>query len=492
MPRRRRRFPPAWRTMLVLGGLVVAAGSLAVVPPEEGTSQVLAVTEERPGDGGGGGGGPTTRTIVEQTGGTAGGGGAGLRCAPGANGGATDVGITGTSIKLGATVVDSGIGATFLRDARFGILAVKNKVNRRGGVCGRRLEVKLIDDGWSFERGGKFLKDLVEGEGVFALAVVPSSEGLRNVSISGYLERQGVPVVGSDGMLIHQYTDPSIWPVAASTISQMHVMAKQAHDAGARHFGIVYETKFRFGKEGALAFNNAVERLTGAPIPGFSDPLANPRCQERFCGIASDQGSYGGEINTFNSACGDREPKCDFIALLLEPSTALKWLTGGGLGPSSDRRVGGPQPLFTRSFAEECGERCHNMWLWTGYNPPIGANLGKPGIAEYVTDIKSTSTSADFTNMFTEGAYLGMSVLVKALEDVGPDLTRARLMAVLDGMTFESGLSAPLTWRPGNHFANVRVQAWSIQYKDRFNGWRDEKVSLADPWVGEDIPASET
>jgi ABC-type branched-subunit amino acid transport system substrate-binding protein len=415
---------------------------------------------------------------------------AGLECASGRNGGATDVGVTGNSIKLGATVVDSGIGAAFLRDARYGILAVKDKVNRAGGICGRKLDVKLVDDGWSFQRGGDFLRSLIEDDKVFALSVVPSSEGLKNISDAGYLRQQGVPVVGSDGMLIHQYTDPTIWPVASSTISTMHIIAKFAHDDRfqARNFGLVYESTYHFGIEGAYAFNRAVERLTGQEVPGYSDPTRSPRCFKRFCGIQAGQPAYTAEIQTFNDACFSVEPRCDYVVLLLEPATALTWINGGGY-IAGGGRTSGVSPLFTRDFAEQCGTKCNGIWLWIGYIPAIEGNIGRPAVAAYIDDITHASSSADPTNSFVEGAYVGMSTLVEALRRTGPDLTRARLKAVLDSMTYDPGLTlAAMRWGAGNHFANVHMQAYSIQFKDRFSGWRDERAALADPWVGQDIP----
>jgi branched-chain amino acid transport system substrate-binding protein len=481
------RLTPAWRSLAIAAGIAVAAAAIAVSPPKRASTTVLtsgAPARGAPGSKGGPARGGTRAPVAAP--------GVppavpGLACAPGSNGGATDVGVTAGAIKLGATVVDSGIGASFLRDARFGMVAVKDAINRAGGICGRKLELVLVDDGWESLQGGDYIRDLVEDKKVFALAVVPSSEGLKNVSDSGYLRRKGVPVVGSDGMLIHQYDDPYIWPVAASTVSAMHVMAKQAFDAGARHFGIVYESTYHFGLEGAYAFNAAVKRLTGHDIDGYSDPLKNQKCEGRFCGIAAGRPSYSTEIDTFNSSCLT-QPRCDFVALLLEPATAISWLTGGALGPGEQVRMGGPQPLFTRNFAQQCGTKCNGLWLWTGYDPPVGANASKAAVSQYLDAVKATNSSADFTNTFVEGAYVGMRMLVEALARVGPDLTRARLIGVLDSMTFDSGLSAPLTWRPGNHFANVRLQAWSIQFKDRFSGWRDEQTQLVDPWVGQDVP----
>lgn len=486
------RFPPAWRTLAAAAAFVAVAASLAVSPSKRPVTRLVLraggslSTEVGPPTARG----PARTVVVQQAPrGAPSIPAAGLSCIAGRNGGATDIGVAATEVKLGATVVDSGIGASFLRDARYAMIAVKDKINRAGGVCGRRLGLTLVDDGWDFQRGGDFIRNLVEDKKVFALAVVPSSEGLKNVSDAGYLRKKKVPVVGSDGMLIHQYTDPYIWPVAASTVSTMHIMAKHAFDVfKARNFAIVYESTYHFGIEGAFAFNESVKRLTGKEIPGYSNPLSTPRCQKRFCGISAGQASYATEIETINSACQDVAPGCDFIALLLEPATALIWLKGGAMNPGSGFRVGGPQPLFTRKFAEECQGLCNGLWLWTGYDPPIGRNLGRARMTTYVNDVKAASTSADYNNTFVQGAYIGMELLVEALKRVGPDLTRPNLKAVLDAMTFESGLGPKIAFKAGNHFANVRMSAYSIQYKDRFAGWRDERTTVADPWVGMDIP----
>lgn len=485
----RRPFRPAWKTFALAAGVALVGATIAILPPRAAGTRTVVTRAE--GDRG------TAATVdsrkrvegragrVVQRG--------GLQCAAGRNGGSTDVGVSDRQILLGATVVDSGVGASFLRDARYGMLAVKNKINRAGGVCGRGLEMILIDDGWDFALGAKFIKNLVEDKKIFALSVVPSSEGLRSVSDQGYLQDHKIPVIGSDGMLVHQYRDPYIWPVAASTISTMHIMVKYAYDhLEARDFGLVYERSYRFGKEGAYAFNKAVRKLTGDDVPGYEDPTGNQAgCRKRFCGIEVGD-SYEDEQNTFNGSCAqpqDGKPPCDFVGLLLEPSTALSWMTGS-LVPTGNRHMAGPQPLFTREFAEQCGQRCHNMWLWTGYDPPIGGNLGRPAIREYVGDIKSTSTSADYNNTFVEGAYVGMNLLVEALKRVGPNVTRRNLASVLDDMTFESGLTGSLTWRTGDHFANVRMRGYSIQFKDRFSGWRDERAVITDPWVGQNIPPS--
>lgn len=402
-------------------------------------------------------------------------GGKTLACQRSRNGGKTDTGVTASSIKLGATVVKSGIGASFLKEVPIALQTVVNKVNRGGGICGRLLNLKMVDDGWEASRGQQFIRNFIS-EGVFALAVSPSSEGLDAAIRNGDIRKAGIPVVGADGMLISQYTDPWVWPVAASTITSLHVMAKNAADRGAKTFGLVYDKSYHFGVEGASAFRGALRRIFGSTASLKAD-----------IGIEAGQPSYKNDVDRFNSRCNP----CDFVAMLLEPPTALQWIRdGASFGSMPVGGTGGPQPLFVDSFARACGQPCNGLWVWTGYTPPIPPYDDLPAVSTYVNDVRATSTTVDITNPFVEGGYLGMQLLVTALNAVGPDLTRARLRAALNATRLDSGLSVPLRWSEGSHFANNSVQAFSVVMNNgSFERWRDEQTGwIADPWVGLDAP----
>ncbi|HEX8004148.1 MAG TPA: ABC transporter substrate-binding protein [Mycobacteriales bacterium] len=409
----------------------------------------------------------------------------GVECRAGANGGKTDRGVTSTEIKLGATVVQTGIGTSFLGPVVTGMNAVKNKVNREGGICGRKITLKVKDDGWDAQRGYGYIRNLVEGEQVFALAVNPSSEGLRIASREGYFVKTQTPVLGTDGMLNSQYVDPWIWPVAASTVSTMHIMAKDAYDRlDARSFSIVYDNQYHFGVEGAFAYNAAVKRLTGKDIPGYG----SGGCSTRYCAITAGRSSYSTESKAFNDACFNGDNECDFLALLLEPNEALTFVRDG-FGREFTAGMGLAQTLFSESFAKSCASTCEGATVWTGYLPPVGANASKPAVAEYVRDVRSVKPDIDVYNQFLEGGYLGMRYTVDVLKKVGPYLTRPGVMAVADAMPYDIGLSSPLKWAKGNHYANASMQPFIIQYQGGFNGFRSPGIGwVKDPWVGLDAP----
>ena len=412
----------------------------------------------------------------------------GTACAAGRNGGATDRGVTGNEIKLGATIVSSGIGASFLGPVRIGMTAVKNAVNRSGGICGRQLSLKLVDDGWDAQRGYTYIRNLIEGDKVFGLAVNPSSEGLRVASNEGYFAKTRTPVMGTDGMLNSQYVDPWIWPVAASTVSTMHIIAADAFKrTRARYFSIIYDSQYHFGVEGAFAFNAAVKRLTGQDIPGYSKG-ANSSCSGRFCAISAGKSSYATENKQFNDACFGPGADCDFVALLLEPTEALSFVQQG-FTAEFPAGMGLAQTLFSRSFATGCGSTCDGATVWTGYNPPIGALASTPAVASYVNAVQAVDPNVDIYNQFLEGGYSGMLLTVEALKRAGPQLTRERVAAVLDSLDYDNGLSTPLRWRPGQHYANVAMQPFSIKYKGAFNGFQPVGIGwVKDPWVGLDTP----
>ena len=446
------------------------------------------------GGGGTGGVAGSGVSVGGGAGGTSGGSGGegGAGSGDGCRGGATDVGVTESEIKLGATIAETGIARSFLGEVRQAMEAVRNKVNRTGGICGRQLVIKYKDDAWSADTGARYIQNLVEGEKVFALAVSPSSEGLNQASNQGYFKAQGVPVVGADGLNVTQFKDPMIFPVAAATITTVDVMMKNAWDRGARNPAIVFGNTYRFGVEGAYAFNATYKKLSGGKdIPGYKNPLASGGggCTERFCGVSSTEGQYGPRVSSLNSACSE-EPKCDFLLLLLEPKTAQDWMSVPGVWtPSQYEKAGmaGPQPLFTYDFGRNCADKCAGMWMWTGYNPPIEQYASSPAVKTFVADLKAQSASADHFNQFTMGGYVGMQVLVEALKQAGGELTRAKLIETLNSMApINTGLTTtPLSWRADARHANKAAQAFEVQSKNGFTGWRFKQPPIVDPYLGE-------
>jgi ABC-type branched-subunit amino acid transport system substrate-binding protein len=494
---------PTLIAVFVAGSLIGALAAVEVVPADK--LPLAAQQAETPGGtgptgatGAGKGGnvsgqptGATGATGVKGGGGgsgRSGNGGSGtvalppskFECRPGANGGATERGVTATSINLATTIVGTGRGSAFLGEMQYAIEAVRDQVNNSGGICGRKLVIETRDDGWDGPKGEQYLQNYINDKNKFGIPVGASSEGLEGVIANHDITNAGFPVIGTDGLAIEQYIDaqsgiaqPWVWPVATATVSSARIMAGDAIKRGAQNLGIVYDKNYHFGKEAAAAFKAEVKRLTGKSV--------GDSCGQGFCGLIAGQNSYSSDALSFKNSGKD------FVALFLEPETALTWMQDPNTLPAKDVKFGygAAQPLFTQQFGKQCGAKCDQMVVWSGFKPNVEKYRNDPAMLAYINALKSKNPSADPFNQFTESAYVGMQFLVKALRTVGPELTRARLKAVLDTMSYADPLTlqGTLTFTPTTRFANITMQAFTMNYKGSFAGWR-LGVTARDPRPG--------
>jgi branched-chain amino acid transport system substrate-binding protein len=107
----------------------------------------------------------------------------------GANSTATP-GVSSSSILVGGTIPLTGEAASAAGVAR-GADAYFKYVNARGGVFGRKITYKYLDDGYEPQRTFLAVRQLVQQDDVFAIF---SSLGTsNNLAIRGFLNQAGVP-----------------------------------------------------------------------------------------------------------------------------------------------------------------------------------------------------------------------------------------------------------------------------------------------------------
>ncbi len=406
-------------------------------------------------------------------------------CAHGKNAGNTDTGVTATQIHIATTDVTTGIGAGFLGQALDGMKASINAVNRAGGICGRQIKLDSVNDGWDGPTGANYISGFINQD-VFALVGEPDSEGLDAAVKAGMIDRAGIPVVGTDGMLASQYNDPWIWPVASSTVTNMHIAAQYAvNTLKAKRVGIVYDSVYKFGVEGAKAFVTEIQRLTGKTL----DIDTSKQCAGGYCGIDPTSTDYSSPIHDFNTFCAGGT-KCDMVVMLLEPKPMQTWMQGEeNCQCTWYKTLMGGEPLFDDNFANNCGQSCAGMVVWTGYKPSIQPFDGESAVYTYAHALSAVCNTCDSHNVFTEGAYLGTQLFIAACQKIGSDLTRAALRQELDSDTFALGLSTPLHYGTAlPHQANVSMTAYQDNASGSFNGWSYLSTGfLADPAAGKDL-----
>src|ERR1700694_3822767 len=103
---------------------------------------------------------------------------------------ATDTGVTSTSILLGNTIAQSGPAAAYGTIA-YAEAAYFNYINTQGGINGRTITYKILDDGYNPANTVPLTKQLVEQDQVFAMF---SGLGTQpQTSVRDYLNGKKVP-----------------------------------------------------------------------------------------------------------------------------------------------------------------------------------------------------------------------------------------------------------------------------------------------------------
>ena len=357
-----------------------------------------------------------------------------------ANAGATDAGVTGTTVDI---VARQRLGTSWA-----GLRSVIDQANRDGGVCGRVIRLTQVTTGNALPPSSSYF------------ALVPDSHDPA-------IDPAGVPVVGSDGLAAAEYRSDWVWPVGTAATSQAHIAVRHAYDAGARTFGIVYD-KRAFGTEADTAFANAVTRLTGA------DPKAS-------VGVDAGKPSYASEFQTFAGGCGSGG--CDLMLLALDANTALAFLSEGTQRGKVETAA--LSPVISLAFAQSCKSACDKLVLWAPYQLPY--DQSDPDVAQYVTDMRAMSPSTDVYDVNNLRGYVAGKALVAALRQVGPNLTRARLQQVLDATRYSSGLVPLVNWTD-NALGNLAAKGVQIQAGGGFGGFREVSGWITDPWAGQDRP----
>jgi branched-chain amino acid transport system substrate-binding protein len=101
-----------------------------------------------------------------------------------------DPGVTSTTVLLGGTSPLTGPAAAYASVAR-GAKAYFDSINAKGGVAKRKIEYKIVDDGYNPAQTVLAVRRLVEQDRVFAVFNTLGTE--HNLAIRDYLNQMKVP-----------------------------------------------------------------------------------------------------------------------------------------------------------------------------------------------------------------------------------------------------------------------------------------------------------
>src|SRR6187402_976896 len=168
-------------------------------------------------------------------------------------------GVTDSQVVLGQSVALTGAAQQLGLDMQMGATLYFNAVNARGGVSGRKIVLKTLDDGYEPPRAAANTKQLINDERVFALfgyVGTPTSAAVLPI----FTEAR-VPYVGAftGAELLRQPFNRYIFNVRASYFDETEAIVQHLTAMSMDRIAVFYQND-AYGQAGLAGVERALKK----------------------------------------------------------------------------------------------------------------------------------------------------------------------------------------------------------------------------------------
>ncbi len=334
-------------------------------------------------------------------------------------------GVTPTTVTVGQSAAFSGPAAELGNDMRKGILAYFDYVNRSGGVNGRKLVLKSLDDGYEATRAAENTKKLIADD-VFALlgyVGTPTSEASKPI----FTEAR-VPFVGAftGAELLRSPVNRYIFNVRAGYYAETDAIVNLIAKLDMKRIAVFYQND-SYGKAGlagvekAMAARNMKILTTGTVERNSTDVAAAVK------EIAAKDPQAVVMISAYKSCAA-------FIKEMKKANSNPQFMNVSFVG--------------TKALAAELGDEGRGVAV--SQVVPFPWNVGTPVVKDYQKHVGGTNPSADYGFGSLEG-YIAAKIFVEGLRRAGKEPTRESFVNALETLRdFDVG-GFYVTYTPNDH-----------------------------------------
>jgi ABC-type branched-subunit amino acid transport system substrate-binding protein len=352
---------------------------------------------------------------------------------------AGEVGVGERSVLIGMSAPFSGTSGVYGLDMKTVINAYFRQINDAGGIHGRRLELRALDDGYETERTVANTKALISNDKVFALLAYYGSSP-TTAAMNDVFGLARVPLVGTisgaDSLRQSPRENPSnryLFNVRASYANETEAIVNQLVSLGFTKIAVFYQND-GFGKSGLDGVVAALKKHGHAP--------------SAVATVERNSVDVAAAVETIGKA----NPQAVVMVTLYKATAAfVREMKKAGQRPALMTL----SPVGADVLVQELAEDARGIGIsqvmpypWNDTTPLVRDYqklLGKQGKPSY----------------FGIEAYAMARVLVDAMRKAGRDLTREKLIASLESMqNHDLGgyrVSYSANERQGSRFVDLTV-----------------------------------
>jgi ABC-type branched-subunit amino acid transport system substrate-binding protein len=321
-----------------------------------------------------------------------------------------EVGVGPRSILIGQSAAFSGPAAELGREFRAGAHEVFDQVNAQGGIHGRQIVMVYRDDRYEPALARRNTERFLQRDQVFALFGYVGTPTVQ--AALPLIEKARVPLVAplTGAQLLRQPANPLIFNLRASYHQEIEAIVRYMLRYGRRSIAVVYQND-AFGRDGLVGARKALASRGLRPVleTTVERNSADTREAARRAALARPDAvlmisSYG-TLASFIPNLRDQGSKAQVMSVSFVGSNAL----ARALPPQHRHGVGISQVV------------------------PFPWNPRVPVVRDYQNTIRRNRSGASLGFSSLEG-YIAASLLVRALQTAGPDLTRGGLMRTMETM----------------------------------------------------------
>jgi len=336
-----------------------------------------------------------------------------------------DPGVTESNIVVGTLLPEKGALTGLAQSMGDVLQAYFAEVNSRGGIYNRKIELRVMNGDASSTPAN--MKRLIEDEQVFA--IVSGLTAGADTSVATLSQEREVPFIGPTtllpqrGLPLNRYVFYLLPGLKEQARTLVTFAAKKTDPTKSRAALICPDADF--SRQIAVSIEDQGKKLGWKPIAGFYYPRENFNATQYVTELKQQ-----GVDTIFMLGSG-----ADAAALFKNAQSAswipTIYLLGGLVGKDITETI--PVNMKDKIFLAF---------------PTIPADVSTAGAAEYSQLIEKNKLGSSHAAA-QASALAAAKILVHGLELAGKDLSRERLVTMLEGLyEFDTGLMPKITFGP--------------------------------------------
>lgn len=356
---------------------------------------------------------------------------------------AAEAGISNTTILVGQSAAFSGAAAELGREMRDGAKAYFDLVNSEGGVFGRKIEMKSLDDGYEPDLAAANTRKLINEQKVFALIAyvgTPTSAAALPIFTEAKVPFVG-PFTGAE--LLRSPFNRYIFNVRASYYDETEKIVEQLVAIGIKNIAVFYQND-SYGQAGLKGVEIAMKKR--------NIPISATGTVER------------NTINVEDAVTAITKVKPDAVVMVSAYKSCSEFIR-------QMKKAGSNAQFFNVSFV---GSKALSADLGTegagvaiSQVVPFPWSPSIPIVKEY-QKVMSRFAPQSPNSFSTMEGYIAAKIFVEGLKKAGKDLTREKFIAALETIQDWDLGGFIVNFSPTNHNASKFVDLTIIGKDGKF------------------------